>query len=119
MDVVIVNAVLDFYPLNVGKPLTNHLRIFLEYSLAILRSIIYHIKLVRTLYESRYPVIATGFPPRIANSLSAISATSQSRGANPRESRSRIYRIIVCSSVVVSFQRFGWQLARAVIPLNL
>ena len=57
MDVLIINAVLDFYPLNAGKLLANHLRIFLEYSLAILRSIIRHFKLVYTLYESYYLVL--------------------------------------------------------------
>ena len=58
MDVLIINAVFIFYLLNVGKPLANHLRIFLEYSLAILYLIICHLKLVRTLYESRCLVLA-------------------------------------------------------------
>jgi hypothetical protein len=39
------------------------------------------------------------------------------RGANPRESRSRIYRTIVCSSVVVSFYRPLRLLRMYVIPL--
>jgi hypothetical protein len=46
--------------------------------------------------------LPTGLPPRTASSLSAISATSHSRGANPRELRSNIYRRIVFSSVAVS-----------------
>ena len=52
MDVLIINAVLDFYPLNEGKPSANHLRILLDYSLAVLHLVIRHLKLVRTLYKS-------------------------------------------------------------------
>ena len=52
--------------------------------------------------------LPTGSLPRSASSLSAISATSHSWGANPRESRSSIYRTIVCCLVVVSFWQFGW-----------
>jgi hypothetical protein len=46
--------------------------------------------------------LPTGMPPRTPSSLSAISATSHSRGANCRKLRSSIYRTIVCSSVAVS-----------------
>jgi hypothetical protein len=61
--------------------------------------------------------LLTGLPLCTASSLLAISATSHSRGANPRESRSRIYWIIVCSSVVVSFCRPLCLLKICVIPL--
>jgi hypothetical protein len=61
--------------------------------------------------------LLTGLLPRIASSLSAISTTSHSRGANPRELRSRIYRTIVCSSVIVSFCRPLCLLRICVIPL--
>ena len=53
-----MNAVLDFYPLNKGKLRANYLRILLEYSLAVLCSVIRYLKLVRTLYESSSPVLA-------------------------------------------------------------
>jgi len=56
--------------------------------------------------------LPTGSPLRTASSLSAISATSHSRGANPRESRSRIYRTIVCSSVAVSLRQFAGNSSR-------
>ena len=58
MDVLIVNAVLDFRLHNAGKLLANHLRILLKYSLAVLRSIVRHLKLVCTLYESYCLVLA-------------------------------------------------------------
>jgi hypothetical protein len=61
--------------------------------------------------------LTTGSPPRTASSLSAISATSHSRGAIPRESRSRIYWTIVCSSVAVSLCRALRVSRRCGIPL--
>ena len=107
MDVLVVNVVLDFHPISDGKPIANHLRILLEYFLAVLRSVMCYIKLVRTLYDLAAQFLPPSFPPHMANSLSAISATSYSWGANPRESRSRIYWIIICSLVVVSFRQFS------------
>ena len=62
--------------------------------------------------------LPTGFPPRASKSLSAISATSHSRGANPRASRSRMYWTIVCSLVRVSFLQFGAQSRRPLVPLT-
>jgi hypothetical protein len=61
--------------------------------------------------------LPTGSLPRTPSSLSAISDTSHSRGANPRKSRSSIYRIIVCSLVVLSFRQLGVASGRCVIPL--
>jgi hypothetical protein len=63
--------------------------------------------------------LPTGPSPRIASSLLAISATSESRGANPRESRSRIYCSSVPSSVGVRFWRFGTIVARELVPVSL
>jgi hypothetical protein len=73
-------------------------------SLARLNAILSSSKRVTNLLAQFLP---TSSPPRIPSSLSAISATLHSRGANPRASRSRIYWIIVCSSVSVSLRPLG------------